>query len=400
MTLPHGRRAVVLPPLLLTLGVFGLSPSPLGAAPRFEVAIVEPAAGRAVFGEVEVVAEVRGGDAARVDFYFDGRRLASLDRPPWRFVIDVGENYAAHSFRVVAESRAGKRDEAVLEVAAVQVNEVVDLPLQQLYVTVSSSDGAPLPGLERDDFRVRDDGQPQQLVTFERGDVPITAVLLLDSSLSMRGPRLGAALAGARAFVSGMTPLDEASVFLISDQVIQRTPFGHGADELLAGLSGAIARGGSAINDHLYLALTELERRQGRRVVVLLSDGVDLDSLLTAGQLDPAFGRSPVLLYWIRLGADQGRVRRRSVWRDFDEHAVELTALAGLVERSGGRIFDLPDIAQAERIFREVLHELRSQYVLGYYPRNPRHDGAWREIEVTVDRKGADPRAREGYFDD
>jgi Ca-activated chloride channel family protein len=370
-----------------------------GAAARFEVGIVEPPAGSPAFGLVRVVAEVRGAPAAAVELEVDGARAARLEAPPWVFEIDLGEENRPHALRVIAYGRAGEQDDALLETPALRVDEVVDLPLVQLYVTATGADGARVTDLARSAFVVRDDGFRQRLITFERGDVPLTAALLLDSSLSMRGPPLEAALAGARSFVAGMAPLDEASVVLVADRILGRTPFEGAGPELLGGLSEVVAQGGTAINDHLFVALTELEQRNGRRVVVLLSDGVDFDSYLSARELAPVLGRAGALFYWIRMGRGS-QVRRRSVWRDPDEHAAEVRALRALVESSGGRVLDLAEAAGAEAMFREILDELRAQYVLGYYPTPARRDGAWREVEVEVRRPGVRLRSRTGYYDD
>jgi len=376
-----------------------LCPRAALATPAFEVGLIEPLAGQPAFGTIDVAAEVRGGEAVRVEFYLDGRLVGALERPPWRLAVDVGDENAARRFRVVAFGPAGERDEADLVLPPIRVDEEIELPLQQLYVT-ATRDGVPALDLAEGDFHLSDDGREQELVTFERGDVPLTAVLLVDSSLSMRGAPLEAALAGARAFAAGMAPLDEAMLLGVSDRVLFRTPFTGDPAALVSGVSGAAARGGSAIHDHLFLALLELDRRQGRKVVVLLSDGVDVDSLLSARELEPVVGRSQALLYWIRLRATERGARHRSAWRDFDEHAAELAGLERLVDRSGGRVVDLPRIGQAEAAFREVLDELRRQYVLGYYPRAARHDGSWRRIRLEVTQPGVALRAREGYYDD
>jgi Ca-activated chloride channel family protein len=373
--------------------------APATAAAALEVVFVSPAAGVAVFGEVQVELAVRDGEGARVELFLDGQRVASAERPPWRFRVATGEENVERRLRAVARVPGGPTAEATLVLPALRVDEVVELELQQLYVT-ATEDGEPVLDLARGDFRLHDDGDRQRIVTFERGEVPITAVLLLDASLSMRGDPLAGALAGARAFVEGLAELDEARVVLFSDRVLSRTAFGRDPESLLADLGGASAHGGSAVNDQLYLALAELERRQGRRVVVLLSDGVDLDSVLGVPELEPVIGRSPVLFYWLRLGDARGVLKRRSVWRDFDEHQRELEALERLVERSGGRVFDLPPGADPRGPFREILAELRSQYVLGWYPTEVRDDGDWREVRIDVARSGVRLRAREGYYDD
>ncbi len=386
---------------LLLLAALVLAPGHLAGAPRFDVGIVEPLAGAPVFGRIAIAADVRGGVAKRVEFWIDGVKAGELTRPPWRLEVDLGEQNLRRHFRVVAIAADGSRAEAELVAEPIQINEVVDLPLEQLYVTATRS-GKPVLDLQRGDFRVVEGGLDQKLVTFEHGDVPLTAVLLIDSSSSMRGGPLASALAGAHAFASRMAPLDEAQLLLFSDQVVHRTQFTHDSDQLVGGLTGAEARGGSAIHDHLLLALLELERRQGRRVIVLLSDGVDVESVLRTEDLEEVAGRSPVLIYWIRLGGDLKLARKhnRSVWRNFDEHDIELAGLAKLVRTSGGRILDIARPDQAAAAFGEILDELRGQYVLSWYPSGLRHDGSWRKIRVEVSPGGVDLRARDGYFDD
>ena len=395
MISPPLRPVPIVPIVRIALAAL-LATAPAAA---LEVAILSPPPGAVVFGVVQVAVEVRGGEARKVELFLDGARVATAERPPWKLRVDVGEENVERTLRVVATAVHGERAVVERVLPAMRVDEVVELELQQLYVTVTR-DGEPVQDLDRSDFRVEDGGAKQELVTFERGDAPITAAVLLDASLSMRGEPLASALAGARAFSEGLAELDEASLLLVSDRTLRRTPFAHDPGILLGGLDGAVAAGGSAVNDHLYLALSELERRQGRRVVILLSDGVDLDSVLTVRDLEPVTGRSQVLLYWLRLGGDQTKVRRRSVWRDFDEHTAELAALEHLVERSGGRILDLPAGGDPRTVFQEVLAELRGQYVLGWYPSASRGEGDWRELRVNVARLGVRLRAREGYYDD
>lgn len=395
----HAPRLVARLAAGLALPLAVLLALPALAAPRFEVGLVSPEAGQPVFGRVVVGAEVRGGEATRVEFWLDGRLAGELTRPPWRLEVDTGEANAPRTFRVVAYSGAGERAEAELATPAVRVDEVVELPLQQIYVTAEHG-GDPVLDLGRDDFRVSERGTGQRLVTFERGDVPLTAILLLDSSTSMRGGSLAAALAGARAFAADMAPLDEARLVLFSDQVVAATPFGSDPAALVAGLTGAEARGGSAIHDHLLLALLELERRQGRRVVVLLSDGVDVESVLGTRELAQVAGRSPTLLYWIRLPSPGHGAPERSVWRNAEMHAAELAGLEGLVRASGGRVIPIARPEQAPAAFGAILAELRGQYVLSWYPSGLRHDGSWRPIRLDCRRGGVELRAREGYFDD
>ncbi len=369
------------------------------AASALEIGIVQPVPGEPVFGEVEVVVEVRAGEPQSMEFYFNDRKVGELTHAPWRLRIATGEENIDRTFRVVARAAGGSTRSVELPFKAIHVDEEVEVPLQQLYVT-ATRDGLPALDLARDEFTIQDGGARQQLVTFERGDIPLTALLLIDSSLSMRGDPLRAALAGARAFAAGMQPLDEAMLLLFSDRVLHRTPFTADPDQLVAGLTGAEAGGGTALNDHLFLALELLQRRQGRRAVVVLSDGIDVESLLSAAQVLEVAGRTQTLVYWIRVAREPFDRWQRSPWRDVAGHRQEILQLAEIVSTSGGRIVEIPEIEKAAAAFSEILLEMRQQYVLGYYPKEQKHRGKWREIAIGTTRRGVDLRAREGYYDD
>ncbi|MBP9143508.1 MAG: VWA domain-containing protein [Thermoanaerobaculia bacterium] len=385
---------------LLTLLLLGmLAPAAaVGQAPP-ALAIVSPVAGVPAFGAIEVVVEPSGISPRRMEFWFNGIKAGELTRPPWKLTIDTGEENIERRFRVVATAAGGQRVEMEAMLPEIHVDDELDLPLQQLYITATSA-GATVDDLPRDGFKVFDSGRRQQLVTFEHGDVPLTAVLLIDSSLSMAGAPLRAALAGAHSFASGMAELDEAMLLLFADRVAAHTAWSDDPDELLSGLEGVEARGGSAVNDHLFLALQLLEKRQGRRVVILLSDGVDVESLLHAAEVHEIAVRSQALVYWIRASAEPFDLLVRSAWRNVVEHSTEIRQLDATVAASGGRRIDIQRFEDAADAFQQILTELREQYVLGFYPDRVRHNGTWHPLRIEVDAKGVELRTRDGYFDD
>jgi VWFA-related protein len=257
--------------------------------------------------------------------------------------------------------------------------------------------------LEKDEFEIRDEGERQEILTFARGDVPFAAVVLLDTSLSMQGPRLVAAQAGARAFFSGMRGLDEGKLVLFADRSVVSTPFTSVSEVLLAGISGAVAGGGTTLNDQLYLALKLLERRQGRRVVIVLSDGLDANSVLSVSDVLLKARQSQALVYWIRLHQTSAKSSGKlgdlfSAWRDATWYHQQIKILEEVAVQSGGRVV-MAEQAEIPQAFGEILRELREQYVLGYYPTVQHHDGRWRSVRVKVARDKVTVRAREGYLD-
>ncbi len=379
--------------------LLGLAAALPAAALAVDVLFESPPPGEPVFGEVEVAAEVFAqAPIERVVLSVDGRVVGELARPPFRWRVDIGQSNREHRFEVFAEDTAGDSEWAVLVTPAIPIDLSVELALQQLYVTVTRGERRVL-DLGPQDFAVFDDGERQRLVTFERGDVPLVALVLLDASDSMRGRRLAAAAAGAEAFIAGLEELDQAKLLLFSDHVVHSTPFTNFAEVLRAGLSGVEARGGTALNDHLYLALKLLDERQGRRVVILLSDGIDVASVLRMREVLRSARRSQALIYWLRLGGVRGDREMFSSWRDDKAHREELELLEQAVVESGGRAVQLDRIEEAEDAFRRILAELREQYVLGFYPSTGRGDGSWHRIKVRLAGSGLKVRAREGYVD-
>lgn len=382
---------------LLILAI--LLPFPALAA---EVRLVSPAPNHPLFGEVEIRAEVGGAPVSRVEFYLDSLRIGVVDKPPWRIVVDVGQDNREHSIEALAYGPNGPIGSAALRTLPLQVDDEIEVGLQQLYVVVERGNRR-VTDLSREDFTVLDDGVPQQLITFERGEIPFTAVLLVDASTSMAGDRLRTATDGARGFVAGMKRLDEAKLMLFTDRILLETPFTSVPSIVSLGLSGVKPEGGTALNDALYLALKRLEGSQGRRVVVLLSDGIDIESVLSMEQVQAIARRTHAVLYWLRLRRHAEEelpfVEIFSAWRDGAGHRRQMDLLQSTVLESGGRIETLDTLEQVKPALETLLRELRDQYVLGYYPSQSKGRGTWHDLELRVRGEGLQVRTQEGYLE-
>jgi Ca-activated chloride channel homolog len=353
-----------------------------------------------VFGLVELRAEVRSDQRVRwVEFFVDGRPAGRVENPPWSLEVDVGQDNVDHQFRVVAEDVLGSRADDAVATLRIPIDDVVDVSLLQLYVSVSDGRVRAVPDLAVTDFAVSSGrGQPEQIATFAGGDLPVSAVLLLDTSESMAGDPLTAALAGAEGWVRQTAGEDETMLVLFSDRLLGATGFLPPEAALGEAVEGIRATGGSAIYDALYFALNRVEPRLGRRVIVLLSDGLDVSSLLDMEDVLWRSRRSQAMIYWLRLSADDATPKYASSWRHYDANLRQLELLEQAVSDSGGRQIRVAGPEHVEGAFREVLQELRSQYVLGIQPSNRRHDGSWRPLRVRV-RGPYDVRARAGFID-
>jgi Ca-activated chloride channel family protein len=402
--LPPAARPLPRVPRAGRLAAFALLPLALALAPparaAVEIRLVSPAPAQPVFGEVVIEAQVNASEPIdRVELLVDGRTVGVVRRPPYRITTDVGDDNREREFRAVVHTAAGATAADRVVTLPVRVDDQMSVRLQQLFITVTHHGGRDL-NLTQEEFRILDNGQPQKIVAFDKGDLPITAVLLLDSSESMRGELLAAAESGARAFIGGMRPLDEAMLALFSDQLLRATDFTADHAVLEAALTGVEARGGTAVDDFLYMSLKLLEGRPGRRVVVLLSDGSDVNSVLSMADVVRKARTSQSLIYWIQLDGGVHHKSYTSAWRGHLENDRDYRDLEHAVEESGGRIQPIQRVEEIEDVFRGILQELREQYAIGYYPTNLRNDGSWHNVKVEVSqRPDLKVRTASGYID-
>lgn len=366
-----------------------------------EVAITAPNYGTVTFGPTRVAAVTYPVNAAieRMEFYLDGILVATDREPPFEVEIDVGQENRQQRIEVVARGVDGATGSASITTGVIRTDDEVAVELRQLFVTVSR-DGRRITDLPREAFSVFDDGQPESLVTFAGGEVPFSAALVVDASRSMSGGKLQTAIEGASHFLGGMQHLDETMLVLFSDRVIEETPFSSFPRMVLLGLRGVEAEGGSAVHDAAYLALKRLTPRLSRKVMILLTDGHDVESVLPMQQVQAVLRREQAVVYWIRLGGGSGGISagRINNWRNTEANRLQYELLQQAVTESGGRIVDVAGVDEVGAAFRAVLNELRDQYVLGYYPSSERGPGAWHRVEVRVDAD-ADVRVRSGYLE-
>ncbi len=273
-----------------------------------------------------------------------------------------------------------------------------DVQLVTLPITVKDARGAPMADLGPEDFRILEQGEPREIAVFERRtNRPLSIALMLDASLStaieLRYERESAARFLVRLLGSGSQPGDRAAVYEFSSGVAELAPFTRDERRLKKALEAVRPEFGTSLYAAVLLASQELAGREGRRVIVLITDGGDTtssvrfaDALRAAHAAEAAI--YPLIVLPIR--SDAGRNRG-------GEHALLL-----LAERSGGEAFVQYGTENLDAVFDDVLRSLRTQYLLGFYPQRGAGDAgdAFREVEVQVAREGATVRARSGYYAD
>ena len=237
--------------------------------------------------------------------------------------------------------------------------------------------------------------------------------IVLDASLSMEGDRLKSAISAAVEFLDILAPGDEGLVIAFSDDVRIVQDLTSNRQELEAAIRRSVARGGTALYDAIFKASERLSEFDGRRVLVVLSDGRDEaanglepGSLHTLEEAQDRALRNEVMVFAIGLGKplvrDAKALRDNPAARademDFFGRKPLVTILQSLAETTGGTAVFSPGSGQLRRSFETVAADLRHQYSLAYRSDDKRHEGGWRAITVSVTRPGVTVTNRKGYY--
>ena len=261
----------------------------------------------------------------------------------------------------------------------------VDVHLVNVFVNVTDAAGAPVPGLTQDDFAIAEDGHPQKIAYFERDTgMPLSVVLAIDTSGSTHKD-LGVEKSAAHNFVHAlMRPADQLDLMDFNSDVREVVPFTNNLRRIDSGLEDLSSGPATALYDAIYLASQSLAQRRGRKVLVVISDGGNTKKGIDYSQALGQARRGEVMLYSIidlPIVADAGR-------ETGGEHA-----LITLSEETGGKYY-YADEGNLEQAFKKVSEDLRTQYLLGYYPSHRVSDASFRTISVTVTRP---PLVKEPY---
>lgn len=269
----------------------------------------------------------------------------------------------------------------------------VNVKLVNVFATVVDETGAPIGGLTKQDFTVFEDGKPQKIAVFTReSGLPLSIVLQVDTSLSTYKD-LHLELESARRFAHTiLRPVDALALFQFSEIVDELTPFTSSLKRIDNGISRVHPGAATAMYDALYLGSRALGRRQGRKVLVVITDGGDTVSTTDYAQALRAAQEAEAIVYSIivvPIEADAGR--------DIGgEHA-----LIQISHDTGGKYFYATGINQLDQAFRKISDELRTQYQLAYYPSQRYSDSDFRRIKILVNTpagKDWTVRARTGYY--
>jgi VWFA-related protein len=259
--------------------------------------------------------------------------------------------------------------------------------LVPVYVTVTDSAKRLVPGLVKEDFEILDNGRPAPIVLFDAEVQPITVVVMLDTSGSMTAT-LDLLKAAAEQFLIRLLPEDRAKVGAFNDKIQFAGDFTADRDELVASLRDLDYGNPTRLYDAVDASLDELRGIEGRRAVLVFTDGEDTYSKVGRGRVLDRARAEEVMIYAIGLESNffngVQRVRTRPD-----------RGLKGLADETGGGYFELKRTDELGSTFTRVAQELHSQYSLAFAPAT---DAKVHKLEVKMKKPGMTARARRSYL--
>lgn len=270
----------------------------------------------------------------------------------------------------------------------------IDVRLVRLLVTVKDASGRLVGTLSKADFNVFDNGAKQEVAVFERRtEQPLSVALLVDTSAST-GIELKYEIDSVTRFLKAIfregNPEDAVSLYSFNWQVTLNSNYTRRIAKLEGALRGLKPEGGTSLYDAMYLAARDLEPREGRHVMVLVTDGGDTTSSKKYQDALRASHMADAVLYpvvVIPIRNDAGR------------NTGGENALTSMAASTGGRIFLPAPGAELDTAFEDILRDLRTQYLVGYYPKNvPSTKNRFHTLKLSLNSPGLQAITRNGYY--
>jgi len=357
------------------------------APPRrgFSIQITSPKNQEVVFGKTKITATVRAEnpDAVESVEFLVADKVIFVDREaPYECFFDFGEASKSWIVRAIAHHREGITVSDTVVTRKVILSYVEEVNRIVLWASVTDKNDQFVTDLKREDFRILEDGKEQEILEFYVEDRPITLAILLDTSGSMR-EQMKEVHAAAGSFVDTVREQDRAMIVTFDDKVFLIQDLTADKTALKSAIVSTEAIGATAIYDALHAAYRKLRGIQGRKAIVLLTDGDDTSSQFGFERILEEAKSENVIVYAIGLGGSFGPGR---------------TVIKEFPEETGGRSFFVKKASDLGETYERIAEELRKQYAITYSTPIQTWDGRWIRVEVKTRNEKLKVNARRGYF--
>jgi Ca-activated chloride channel family protein len=277
---------------------------------------------------------------------------------------------------------------ALQSISAQQPTFRVGTQVVSLFATVTDAQKRLVPDLTKEDFEVLDNDKLQQLTYFQNEVQAITVVVMLDTSGSMTGT-IDLLRAAAEQFCLRLLPADKGRVGSFNDKIQFSARFTSDRDELIGDIKDLDYGNGTKLYDAIVASLDELKGIEGRRVVLVFTDGDDTASRVGLGTAIDRARAEEVMVYAIGLQSNYFNGERMV-------RSKPDRGLRKIADETGGGYFELEKTSELAPTFTRVAQELHSQYVLGFTPQLL--DGRVHKLTIKMKQPGMTARARRSYL--
>ena len=318
----------------------------------------------------------------KVEFKIGDETIFVDSEPPYETFHDFGDQAVSNVIRAIAHHVEGITvSDAVITrkanfIQVERVNRVV------LWVTAYDKDDNLVKDLTKEDFRVLENGQEMKVLEFTREQRPISLAILIDTSGSMLD-KIDAVHDAAGDFVDTLRDIDAALVIDFDDNVFLIQELTGDRESLREAIQSTEPIGATSLYDALHAAYRKVGNIEGRKAIILLSDGEDTSSQFGYKRVLEEAKLNNALIYSIGVGGALGEAR--GVLKNFSEF-------------TGGTPYFVRKADELAEVYQRIADELGNQYYLTYSTDNEVFDGRWMKLEVESDRKDVEIRARRGYF--
>jgi Ca-activated chloride channel homolog len=271
----------------------------------------------------------------------------------------------------------------------------VEVKLVRVVATVKDTSGATVGGLNKEDFIVFDNGVKQELAVFDRHTAqPLSIALLIDTSGSTAKDlkfEIDSVTRFLKAVFRGGNPDDAVGLYSFNWQVTRHVEYSRSVEPFERTLRKLKGEAGTSLYDAIFLASEDIHGRGGRHVIVVVTDGGDTVSAKTYHEALRATHDADAVLYSILV---------MPITSDAGRNIGGENALTGLAQSTGGKVF-APGINGLDMVFDEILRDLRTQYLLGFYPKNvPLTKDPFHKLAIKTSKPNLRVISRTGYYGD
>jgi Ca-activated chloride channel family protein len=333
------------------------------------------------------VQSIAGGTAKSLEVFLDAKKVASWSFPPYETTIPMAQYAAGTVLRATAIGVDGQEANDIRMLKGPQTTvESVRVDVVQLHVSAMDKSGHFVKGLAQGDFAIKEDGKSEEMTAFEVAEnLPLTIGLVVDGSGSMEKSLPFVHEASSALYKNLIRPKDQGFVIEFRDRAKFLQELTGDSMALQRAASDTRAEGATALYDAVVLGLYQFRTLQGRKALIVITDGDDNRSHVDFPTLLRYCRSAGAPVYFIAVGIPLTDFKSRKIVKQ-------------IAEESGGDVFHLGSAAKIGEVTKRIEEELRSQYILAFRSDSPKPPGDYRTIEVAISKPGITARTIRGYI--